>query len=47
LRHGQHVAFSRQRNQPLCNLFVTMLQNPGIESDAFASSTGNLNELQT
>ena len=47
LRHGQHVAFSRQRNQPLCNLFVTMLQNLGIESDSFASSTGNLNQLQT
>ena len=44
-RHGQHLAFSRERNQPLCNLFVTMLQNLGVETDTFASNTGNLNEI--
>ena len=45
LRHGQHLAFHREKNHPLCNLFVTMLQNMGVEVDAFGSSTGNLNEL--
>jgi hypothetical protein len=30
---------------PLCNLFVTMLQRPGIEADRFASSTGTLTGL--
>lgn len=40
--HGQHVAFNHDDNTPLCNLFVTMLQKAGIESDRFASSTGSL-----
>ncbi len=45
LKHGQHLAFRRDHNQPLCNLFVTMLQQLGIESDSFGSSNGTLNEL--
>jgi hypothetical protein len=44
-RHGQHLAFRHDRNQPLCNLFVTMLQKFGIETDTFGSSTGTLNEI--
>ncbi|MEP7361883.1 MAG: DUF1552 domain-containing protein [Acidobacteriota bacterium] len=46
-RHGQHVVFKHDNNAPLCNLFVTMLQRLGVESDAFASSTGNVTELHT
>lgn len=42
LKHGQHLAFPRDHNRPLCNLFVTMLQNMGIEVDEFGSSTGTL-----
>ncbi|MDA0922046.1 MAG: DUF1552 domain-containing protein [Planctomycetota bacterium] len=42
-RHGQHLAFRRDHNKPLCNLFVTMLQRLGIEADTFGSSTGTLN----
>lgn len=45
LRHGRHLAFKRDNNTPLCNLFVTMLQNMGLETEAFGSSTGTLNEL--
>jgi hypothetical protein len=45
LRHGQHLAFKRDQNKPLCNLFVTMLQNLGVETGGFASSAGSLNEL--
>jgi hypothetical protein len=41
-RHGQHLAFDRQNNLPLCNLFVTMLQRIGMETDRFASSTGTV-----
>lgn len=41
-RHGQHLAFDRARNTPLCNLFVSLLQQLGVEADAFASSTGTL-----
>jgi len=44
-RHGQHLAFNREHNLPLSNLFVTMLQNLGVETETFASSTGNLNEI--
>jgi hypothetical protein len=44
LQHGQHLAFSHDNNRPLCNLFVTMLQNMGLETDVFGSSTGTLNE---
>ncbi len=45
LRHGQHLAFRREHNRPLCNLYVTMLQNLGVETEAFGSSTGTTNEL--
>lgn len=44
-RHGQHLAFRRDHNSPLCNLFVSMLQQMGIETDQFASSTGTLTGL--
>ncbi|QDU25010.1 hypothetical protein ETAA8_00710 [Anatilimnocola aggregata] len=46
-RNGQHLAFKRDNNTPLCNLFVTMLQRLGVETDAFGSSTGTLNEINT
>jgi hypothetical protein len=45
LKHGQHLAFPHDNNRPLCNLFVTMLQNMGLETDTFGSSTGTLNEV--
>ncbi len=45
-RHGQHLAFDRQNNYPLPNLFVSMLQRLGIETDKFASSTGTLRGLE-
>lgn len=45
LKHGQHLAFPHDNNRPLCNLFVTMLQHMGLETDAFGSSTGTLNEI--
>jgi hypothetical protein len=44
-RHGQHLAFDRQRNYPLANLFVSMLQRLGLEIDRFASSTGTMRGL--
>lgn len=45
-RHGQHVVFRRDNNTPLCNLFVTMMQRMGIESEGFASSTGSVAGLE-
>ena len=44
-RHGQHLAFDPDNNTPLGNLFVSMLQQLGIETDRFASSTGSLTGL--
>ena len=41
-KHGRHVAFDANKNTRLCNLFVTMLQRLGVETDAFGSSTGTL-----
>jgi hypothetical protein len=46
-RHGQHLAFDRQQNYPLPNLFVSMLQRMGIEASSFASSTGTMRGLET
>jgi len=45
-RHGQHLGFDRERNYPLPNLFVSMLQRMGIEEDKFASSTGTMRGLE-
>ncbi|WP_437202025.1 DUF1552 domain-containing protein [Planctomicrobium sp. SH664] len=41
-RHGQHLTFRRDQNVPLCNLFVSMLQQMKIEAEQFGSSTGTL-----
>ena len=46
-RHGQHLAFKRDNNTPLSNLFVTMLQWLGVEADAFSTSTGTLTGLES
>jgi hypothetical protein len=45
-KHGQHLAFDTERNYPLPNLFVSMLQRMGIEADRFASSTGTMRGLE-
>jgi len=47
-KHGQHLAFDREhnRNYPLTNLLLSMLQRMGIESDKFASSTGTMRGLE-
>ncbi|RFC45670.1 MAG: Protein of unknown function DUF1552 [Verrucomicrobia bacterium] len=46
-KHAGHLAFNTSNNKPLCNLFVTMLQQAGIETGHFGSSTGTLSGLQT
>ncbi len=45
-RHGQHLAFSRDHNTPLSNLFVSMLQRLEIATESFGSSTGSLAGLE-
>ena len=46
-RHGKHLFFPKTGRQqtPLCNLFVSVLQQMGLERDRFGSSTGNLNQM--
>ena len=44
-KHGQHLAFDTERNYPLPNLFVSMLQRMGLEADKFSSSTGTMRGL--
>ncbi len=46
-KHGQHLAFDPKNGPPLSNLYVSMLQRLGIETDKFASSTGTLTGLET
>ena len=42
LNHGGYVAHRRDDNTPLCNLYVRMLQEMGIETDTFATSSSVL-----
>jgi hypothetical protein len=42
LKHGGYVAHRSDENTPLCNLFVRMLQEMGMETDAFGTSSGVL-----
>lgn len=41
-KHGSYVAYDRENNKPLCNLFLTMLNTLGMETKAFGQSTGPL-----
>ncbi len=44
--HGQHLAFDKDNNTPLANLYVTLLQRLGLDIDRFASSTGTMVGLE-
>lgn len=45
-QHGQHLPFNADAPPPLCNLYVSMLQRLGIETDKFGTSTGTLTGLE-
>lgn len=45
-KHGQHLAFDQQNNYPLTNLFVSMLQRLGIETDEFSTGKGTFRGLE-
>lgn len=45
-KHGQHLAFDTQNNYPLSNLYLSMLQRLGIETDRFSTSTGTMRGLE-
>ncbi len=48
-RHGEHKSFPSAKRQrvPLSNLFVSMLQRFGVETDRFSASSGTLTGLKT
>ncbi|MBC8114939.1 MAG: DUF1552 domain-containing protein [Candidatus Saccharimonas sp.] len=45
-KHGQHLAFDAQNNYPLTNLYVSMLQRLGIETNDFSTSKGTMTGLE-
>lgn len=45
-KHGQHLAFNQKRNYPLPKLYVSLLQQMGLETDKFASSSGTMTGLE-
>ena len=47
-KHGQHMVFpeAKPKRVPLSNLYVSMLQNFGLEIDRFGQSTGILAGLE-
>lgn len=40
--HGRYIDLRKQHDLPLCNLFVRLLQDTGIEVERFGQSTGRL-----
>ena len=45
-RHGQHLAFDRKNNYPLPNLYVSVLQQTGLERDRFSTGMGTMTGLE-
>ncbi len=45
-RHGQHLAFDRKNNYPLPNLFVSLIQRMGLETDQFATGKSTMTGLE-
>lgn len=45
-RHGQHLAFPGERNYPLPNLFLSIIERMGVEAKRFASASGTMRGLE-
>ena len=45
-KHGRHLAFDKTNNYPLSNIFVSMLQRLGIETDEFSTGKGTFRGLE-
>ena len=45
-KHGQHLAFDTKNNYPLTNLYVSLLQRLGLETDEFSTGKGPLTGLE-
>ena len=44
-KHGEHKVYSESGKIPLSNLYLSMLQRFGVETDSFGKSTGTLQGL--
>lgn len=45
-KHGAHLALGGERDYPLSNLYVSMLQRLGVETSAFGTGTGTMRGLE-
>ncbi|MGY8750312.1 MAG: DUF1552 domain-containing protein [Pirellulales bacterium] len=45
-RHGEHKVYPTGRKVPLSNLYLSMLQRFGVETESFSKSTGTLTGLE-
>jgi len=45
-KHGQHLAFDKENNYPLANLYVSMLQRLGIETGEFSTGKTTMRGLE-
>ena len=41
--HGHHVAHDEKHNSPLCNMYLSLIQRMGVETDQFGQNTSTLN----
>lgn len=44
-KHGRHLAFDQKDNYPLPNLYLSALHQLGMQDEAFATSTGEMDGL--
>ncbi len=45
-KHGQHLSFDKVNNYPLTNLYVSILQRFGIETNEFSTGKGTMRGLE-
>jgi len=45
-KHGQHLAFDKTQNAPTAKVFVSILQQLGIETDTFGTESGTIRGLE-
>ena len=41
--HGNRIAYDEKHNSPLCNLYLSLIQQMGAETDQFGQSTSAFN----
>ena len=45
-KHAGHLAFDKKKNYPLTNLYLSLLQSVGVETDTFSSGTGTMKGIE-